>query len=73
MTNKCCEREECEWMDGRGENDHECISFVESAIIAQMEDLPDKQKKQALDNVIQYLFKEKADNLRVELEKILND
>jgi hypothetical protein len=60
-------------MDGRGENDHECISFVESAIIAQMEDLPDKQKKQALDNVIQYLFKEKADNLRVELEKILND
>ena len=67
----CCEREECIWMEGKGENDHECISFVESAIIAQIEDLPDRQQEKALWNVIQYLHKDRADKFKVELDKLL--
>jgi hypothetical protein len=39
----CCVREECEWMDGKGENDHGCIGFVQDAIFAQIEDLPHEQ------------------------------
>lgn len=67
----CCDREECEWKNGEGENDHECVGFVESAITAQIEDLPEKQKYQALYNVIHWLGAERSRKFKVELDKLL--
>jgi len=45
---KCCDRDECEWLDGVGENDHSCPGFVKSAIVAQMEDLDGKARQELL-------------------------
>jgi len=45
---KCCDRDECEWLDGVGENDHSCPGFVKSAIVAQMEDLDEKTGEKVL-------------------------
>tara|TARA_B100000282_G_scaffold296841_1_gene280433 strand:+ start:1650 stop:2087 length:438 start_codon:yes stop_codon:yes gene_type:complete len=45
---KCCDRDECEWLDGVGENDHSCPGFVKSAIVAQMEDLGEGTSRQEL-------------------------
>jgi hypothetical protein len=50
----CCEREECLWQNGEGDNDHECVGFVQGAIIAQIEDLPYEQKAIALKNALAY-------------------
>lgn len=51
IAHTCCDRQDCEWADGKGDNDHKCPSFVESAVFAQMEDLDYEQKRQVLANV----------------------
>ena len=51
----CCVREECNWMDGKGENDHGCIGFVQDAIFAQIEDLPHEQGIQVLKSALDLL------------------
>lgn len=45
---ECCDRDECEWLDGVGEIDHSCPGFVKSAIVAQMEDLGERTTRQEL-------------------------
>jgi hypothetical protein len=52
----CCVREECNWMDGKGENDHGCIGFVQGAIFAQIEDLPKEQKSMVLKSAFRILW-----------------
>jgi len=53
---KCsCEREDCLWLDGEGENDHSCPVFVKSAIYAQMEDLDEKTRKKIIMEIVDYL------------------
>ena len=53
----CCVREECVWMDGKGENDHGCIGFVQDAIFAQIEDLPHEQGILVLKSALDLLAK----------------
>ena len=53
MKMKCsCEREDCLWLDGEGENDHSCPVFVKSAIFAQMEDLDEKNRKKVIMEIV---------------------
>jgi len=54
---KCsCEREDCLWLDGEGENDHSCPVFVKLAIFAQMEDLDKKTQMQILIEIQEVVF-----------------
>ena len=50
----CCNREECVWMDGKGDNDHCCVGFVECAITASTNLLSNEEAIQTIKAALEY-------------------